>query len=145
MNVLVAGSAGLVRSALVRVLSDGGHIVDRLVRSPPGDEGGGGRWDPEAGILDPGALGGHEAVVHLAGENIAGAPWTPERKARTRDSRVTGPRLLCESLHRLERPSATLVCASAVGYYGDRGNEVLREESPPGKGFLAEVCREWEE
>ena len=145
MKVLVTGSTGLVGSALLRVLSDGGHIVDRLVRSSPGDEGGGGRWDPEAGILDPVELGGHEAVVHLAGENIAGAPWTPERKARIRDSRVNGTRLLCESLHRLERPSATLVCASAVGYYGDRGNEVLREESPPGKGFLAGVCREWEE
>src|SRR3990172_4505390 len=145
MKVLVTGSTGLVGSALLRVLSDGGHIVDRLVRSSSVEEGGRGRGDPAGGILDPGGLGENEAVVHRAGENIAGAPWTPERKAGIRDSRVNGPRLLCESLHRLERPPETLVCASAVGYYGDRGNEVLREESPPGKGFLAGVCREGEE
>ena len=87
MNVLVTGSTGLVGSALVRVLSDGGHIVDLLVRSSPGEEGGRGRWDPEAGILDPVELGGHEAVVHRAGENIAGLAWTPERKATIKDRR----------------------------------------------------------
>jgi uncharacterized protein (TIGR01777 family) len=146
MNVLVTGSTGLVGSALVRELSGREHDVMRLVR--PSTEGGGkgeARWDPESGILSLDKSRGMDAVVHLAGENIAGHAWTPERKATIKDSRVKGTRLLCEALLRLERPPGTLVCASATGYYGDRGDEVLREESPPGEGFLAGVCREWEE
>ncbi len=86
-----------------------------------------------------------DAVVHLAGENISAGRWTDARKARIRDSRVQGTRLLCESLVGLSQPPKVLVCASAVGYYGDRKDEVLTEESTPGAGFLAEVCREWEE
>ena len=146
MNVLITGSTGLVGSALVRELSDRGHDVTRLVR--PSTEGGGtgeARWDPESGIVSLGKGRRMDAVVHLAGENITGLAWTPERKATIRESRIKGTRLLCEALLRLERPPGTLVCASAAGYYGDRGDEVLREESPPGKGFLAGVCREWEE
>jgi hypothetical protein len=85
-----------------------------------------------------------DAVVHLAGENIAGGRWTAAQKARIRDSRVTGTRLLSESLPKLSRPPRVLVSASATGYYGNRGSEVLREESPPGTGFLSDVCREWE-
>ncbi len=145
MKALVTGSSGFIGEALVRNLADEGHIVVRLVRPSSEAETSGVRWDPVAGAVDVGGLEGFDAIVHLAGENIAGAPWTPERKARIRDSRVEGTRLLCESLHRLDRPPQTLVCASAIGYYGDRGREVLREESPPGKGFLAKVCREWEE
>jgi len=146
MNVLITGSTGLVGSALVRELSDRGHDVTRLVR--PSTEGGGtgeARWDPESGIVSLGKGRRMDAVVHLAGENITGLAWTPERKATIRGSRVKGTRLLCEALLRLERPPGTLVCASAAGYYGDRGDEVLREESPSGNGFLAGVCREWEE
>ena len=146
MKVLVSGSTGLIGSALVGELSVGGDIVTRLLRSSPKEKKGGtAHWDPGTGTVDPEGLGGHDAVVHLAGENIAGTPWSPERKKRIRDSRVAGTRLLCESLLRLERLPNTLVCASATGIYGDRGEEVLREESKPGKGFLAEVCRDWEE
>ena len=145
MKVLVSGSRGLIGSAIVRDLAGEGHIVTRLVRSSPGTGGDAAIWNPEKGTVDCNGLTGHDAVVHLAGENIAGSSWTPKRKALIRDSRVRGTRLLCESLLRLERPPNTLVCASATGYYGDRGSEILREDSPPGKGFLSEVCREWEE
>jgi uncharacterized protein (TIGR01777 family) len=146
MKVIVSGSSGLVGSALVRELSAGGDIVTRLQRSVPKEkEGKAVHWDPVNGTVDIAGLEGQDAVVHLAGENIAGAPWSPERKKTIRDSRIVGTRFLCESLLRLERPPDTLVCASATGYYGDRGEEVLREESGAGKGFLAEVCRDWEE
>ncbi len=144
MKVLVSGSTGLIGSALVRGLSADGHAITPVVRPSAKGRPDGVLWDPEAGTLDINGLEGHDAVVHLAGENIAGDRWTPERKARIRDSRVGGTRLLCDSLRRLDRPPRVLVCASATGYYGNRGREVLREESPPGEGFLAEVCREWE-
>ncbi len=144
MKVLVTGSSGFIGSALVRSLTGEGHVVIRLVRSSSEAETSVVRWDPERGAVDVGRLEGYDAVVHMAGENIAGASWTPERKARIRDSRVGGTRLLCDSLRRLDRPPRVLVSASATGYYGDRGDAVLREESLPGKGFLADVCREWE-
>jgi uncharacterized protein (TIGR01777 family) len=145
VKVLVSGSRGLIGSALVRDLADEGHIVTRLVRPSSKTGGDAAIWDPEKGTVDLGGLEGHDAVVHLAGENIAGSSWTAKRKALIRDSRVRGTQLLCETLSRLERRPAVLVCASATGYYGDRGSEILREDSPPGKGFLSEVCREWEE
>ncbi len=146
MKVLVSGSSGMVGSALAGDLSARGDIVTRLLRSSPeGKRDGTAYWDPGTGTVHPEGLGGHDAVVHLAGENIAGGMWSPERKNRIRTSRIEGTRLLCKSLLRLERPPDTLVCASATGYYGDRGEEVLREESGPGDGFLAEVCRDWEE
>ena len=101
-------------------------------------------WDPMAGKLNPTALEGIDAVVHLAGENIAARRWTAKQKARIRESRVTGTRLLAESLARVARPPKVLICASAIGYYGNRGDERLDEESSSGNDFLAEVCREWE-
>jgi uncharacterized protein (TIGR01777 family) len=143
MRVLVTGSTGLIGSALVPFLRAAGHDVIRLARVPLRAEEKVVLWDPEAGKIEPSELEGIEAVVHLAGENIAGR-WTAEKKARIRDSRVRGTRLLCEALARLERPPAVLVSASAIGYYGDRGTEILREESPPGRGFLAEVAAQWE-
>lgn len=143
MNILVTGSTGLIGSALVSFLRAGGHQVVRLARAPLRTEEKVVLWDPEAGRLDPSELEGLEAVVHLAGESIAGR-WTPEKKARIRNSRVRGTQLLAETLARLERPPAVLVSASAIGYYGDRGDEILREESPPGRGFLADVAQAWE-
>ncbi len=144
MKVLVTGASGFVGSALVPFLTNEGHFVVRLVRSAPAPGRSEVRWDPERGTIDLDALEGLDAAVHLAGESIAAFPWTAEGKRRIRESRVGGTRLLCESFSRLDRPPKTFVCASAVGYYGDRGNEVLREDSPPGTGFLAQVCREWE-
>jgi uncharacterized protein (TIGR01777 family) len=143
MHVVVTGSRGLVGSALVPFLTTGGHRVTRLVRGVPGgpDEIG---WEPSRGLSDASFLEGADAAVHLAGENIAAGRWTPARKAEIRRSRVEGTRRLCEALARLANPPKVLVSASAVGFYGDRGAEVLTEESPPGGGFLADVCREWE-
>ena len=144
MNVLVTGSSGLVGSALVTQLESDGHAVTRLVRSRRG--GGEARvlWDPEAGTIDSASLEGLDAVVHLAGESIAAGRWTAARKARILESRVKGTRLLADALAGLQERPKVLISASAVGYYGDRGEESLREESASGSGFLAEVCRQWE-
>ena len=144
MRVAVSGSTGLVGSEVVASLSAAGHEVVRLVRRAPAPGEKAVRWDPEKGEIDAAGLEGLDAVVHLAGENIASGRWNAARKAAIRDSRVNGTRLLCDALAGLARPPKTLVCASAIGYYGDRGEELLTEESPPGTGFLAEVCREWE-
>lgn len=141
MKVLVTGSTGFIGSALVTALTGAGHQVTRLVRKPAG--AGEVRWDPASSVIDAGGLEGHDAVVHLAGENIAGR-WTPAKKQRIRSSRVDGTRLLAEALAKLSRRPHALVCASAIGYYGDRGEEKLREDSSPGKGFLAETCVAWE-
>ncbi|MFN0056312.1 MAG: TIGR01777 family oxidoreductase [Planctomycetales bacterium] len=145
MRVLVSGSTGLVGTALIPLLTTAGHEVVRLVRSrakTPSKEMV--QWDPEANYVDAAELEGLDAIVHLAGEPIAAGRWNPERKRRIRESRIRGTRLLCETLSHLARPPQTLVCASAIGVYGDRGDEVLTESSSPGSGFLAEVCRDWE-
>ena len=141
MKIGVSGSTGLVGSALVPFLTTSGHQVVRLVRSKPNP--GEVYWSPGEGRLDASGLEGLEAVVHLAGENITGR-WTPAKKARIRESRVQGTQLLAGTLAELAQPPKVLVCASAIGYYGDRGEEVLREASPPGSNFLAEVCQAWE-
>jgi uncharacterized protein (TIGR01777 family) len=144
MQILITGSRGLVGSALIPALGAEGHRVVRLVRTKPATEKDCLHWDPAAGILDATSFEGIDGVVHLAGENIAGGRWTVERKERIRDSRVRGTRLLAERLAELARPPKVLVSASAVGYYGDRGNETLTEASPPGSNYLARVCHEWE-
>ena len=144
MKVLISGSTGLIGSALIPVLNDAGHDVVRLVRSAPKSDGSEVHWDPESDRIDSDGLEGMDAVVHLAGENIGSARWSPEKKARIFDSRVKGTRLLCESLANLARPPQVLVCASAIGYYGNRAAETVNEESTSGSGFLAEVCVEWE-
>ena len=144
MKVLITGSTGLLGSALVSSLARDGHEVVRLARSAHPKLENVIAWDPEAGLLDAAALEGMGAVVHLAGENIGAGRWTAERKRRILESRMKGTKLLAESLTRLARPPRCLVSASAVGFYGDRGQEILREDSPAGTGFLPEVCTGWE-
>ncbi|MCZ6779656.1 MAG: TIGR01777 family oxidoreductase [Acidobacteriota bacterium] len=144
MKILVTGSTGLIGSALVSSLTSSDHTVRRLLRPPRQAVGSDAVWDPAAGTLDQQALEGIDAVVHLAGENIAGGRWTSRRKARIRDSRVNGTRLLSETLSRLPRPPSVWVSASAIGYYGNRGDTSLNEGSPAGSGFLSDVCRDWE-
>lgn len=142
MDVVVSGATGLVGSALSKELEDKGHKVIVLSRSKPSSDDTI-RWDPSRGQIDASRLEGVDAVVHLAGENIVGR-WTPEKKRRIRDSRVQGTRLLAETIAGLSEKPRAMVCASAIGYYGDRGNELLREESEPGGAFLSEVVKEWE-
>ena len=145
MKVLISGSTGLIGSALISALvTNAGHDVVRLVRSAPKSDGSEVYWDPESERIDTVGLEGMDAVVHLAGENIGSGRWTRNKKARIFDSRVKGTRLLCESLANLNHPPQVLVCASAIGYYGSRGAEVMNEGSASGTGFLADVCREWE-
>jgi hypothetical protein len=144
MRVVVSGSSGLVGSALVEALTKEGHEVWSLVRRTPREGAREIQWNPLKGVDDVSALEGADAVVHLAGENIAEGRWTDEKKARIRESRVAGTRVLSEALARLQRPPQSFLCASAIGFYGDRGAEVLTEESAAGEGFLPEVCREWE-
>jgi uncharacterized protein len=147
MKVLVTGSSGLIGLALIPSLAAGGHQVIRLVRPKSSSSLSGVsevRWDPAEGKIESSGLESLDAVVHLAGENIAAGRWTAEQKAKIRDSRIKGTELLCSTLARLARPPKVLVSASAIGYYGDRGAESLREESPSGSGFLAEVSRQWE-
>lgn len=144
---LVSGSTGLVGSALTAFLSTGGHRVTRLVRGAANGGSGPGRavsWDPAGGRLDPEAVSGHDVVVHLAGAGIADRRWTPERKALIRDSRVGGTGLLARTLAAAPSPPEVLVCASAVGFYGDRGEVELDEGSAGGSGFLADTARAWE-
>ncbi len=143
MDVLVSGATGLIGSALIPALRDGGRRVRRLTRSGDSAEDAV-LWDPSAGTIDADRLAGVDAVVHLAGESIAQGRWTVAKKARIRDSRVKGTRLLAETLAGLPTPPGVMISVSATGYYGDRGNELLTEESAPGNNFLAGVGREWE-
>src|SRR2546426_59234 len=144
MKTVVSGASGFIGSALVPFLTGNGYQVARLVRSKPEPGGKDIHWDPSAGTIDVPALEGCEAAVHLAGENIAEGRWTSEKKARIKNSRVEGTHLLAEALSELKSKPKVLVCASAVGFYGNRGAEIVREDSAPGSGFLAEVCQEWE-
>jgi uncharacterized protein len=141
LKILVSGSSGLIGGTLVSALRAGGHDVKRLVRgqatSPDQIS-----WNP-AEPLSPESVSGFDAVVHLAGESIVGR-WTEAKKRRIRESRIPATQHLAAALAKAQPRPRVFVCSSAVGYYGDRGDEILREDSPSGKGFAAELCRQWE-
>lgn len=144
MKILVSGSNGLVGTALIKSLSSKGHTISRLVRKTPSPDSLNIEWHPNRGTIQAEKLSGFDAVVHLAGESIASGRWTPEKKRRIRDSRINGTQLLSEALAQSPQPPKVLVSASAVGFYGDRADEVLTEQSSPGDDFLSEVCVQWE-
>ena len=154
-RILISGSHGLIGSSLIPLLTSiGRHKISRLVRKvnnnnmdllPETNKEDKKTifWDPQYNKLDPYELEGFDIIIHLAGENIFGR-WTDTKKQRIFDSRVGSTKLLSESLTKLSHPPSLLICASAIGYYGDRPNEYLTEDSNPGKGFLSEVCQKWE-
>jgi uncharacterized protein (TIGR01777 family) len=144
LNVAVSGASGLIGRNLTAFLSTGGHRVCRLVRRQPQPGAGEIYWNPRFGELDAADLAGLDAVVHLSGRSIAAWRWTPGLKREMEYSRVASTHLLCETLARMPDPPRTVVCASGIGYYGDRGNETVDEDSAPGNGFVAELCQRWE-
>jgi len=143
VRVAISGSTGLVGSALIAKCEAEGHECRRIVRrdSPNKTDI---YWDPASGSMHSENLSEVDAVVHLAGDNIAEGRWNAAKKNRIRFSRVDGTRLLCESLAQMDAPPDTLIAASAIGYYGSRGDEICNEENIPGSDFLADVCVEWE-
>jgi uncharacterized protein (TIGR01777 family) len=141
--IALAGASGTIGVALGRALAERGWRVVPLVRGTP-TASGAIHWDPMRAEIDARALEGFDAVVHLGGEPIANGRWTPERKRVIRDSRTRSTELLARTIAGLATPPGVFLCASAVGYYGDRGDVWVDESSAPGEGFLAEVCRAWE-
>jgi uncharacterized protein (TIGR01777 family) len=151
MKIIITGASGLIGSALIpRLLADG-HDVTRFVRDAAATrttaESRGVRsvgWNIDKEIINDAEIAAHDAVIHLAGEPVAEGRWTTEKKQRIRDSRVTGTRLIANSIARVEARPRVFISASAIGFYGNRGDEILDEQSAPGADFLAGVCREWE-
>ena len=143
MKIAIAGASGLVGKALIPALESEDAQITRLVRAAP--KAGEIEWHPNQDEISPQVLEGFDVFINLAGENIAGGRWTDEQKRRIRDSRVNGTHLLSEAIAKLAKKPKVFVCASATGIYGDRGDDVLDEQSESGGGFLAGVCREWEQ
>lgn len=143
MKIAIAGSSGLVGSALIPILQSDGNQITRLVRSSP--KPGEIEWHPNQDEVNPHRLEGFETIINLAGENIAGGRWTDEQKRKIRVSRINGTHLLSESIAKMTSKPGAFICASATGIYGDRDDETLDEQSESGGGFLAGVCREWEQ
>jgi uncharacterized protein (TIGR01777 family) len=144
MKILISGSSGLVGTAFAAAARREGHTVARLVR-PGGSTGAGDvLWDPMAATVDVAAMECADAVVHLSGSNVAEGRWTPRRKATLRGSRIATTRVLVDTLAQLRQKPRVFLCASATGYYGDRGDEILTEASEPGTDFLSLLVRDWE-
>jgi uncharacterized protein (TIGR01777 family) len=144
MKVLISGGSGLVGAALTESLRSEGHTVARLVRPDGAASAGDIRWDPASGFVNLDAMEAADAVVNLNGASIGGGRWTPARKKILRASRVDSTRFLVESLERLKQKPRVFISASAIGYYGNRGDEILTESSASGNEFLAALCRDWE-
>lgn len=144
MKILIGGAHGLVGTALIKSLETEGHEIFRLVRHAPTSKTEV-EWSPDRYSIALACIEGFDAVVNLAGESIAEGRWTDDKKRRIRESRVKGTKLLGDALANLAVPPKTLVCASAIGYYGNRGDELLTETSAAGDDFLAKVCAEWED
>ena len=144
MKVAITGSSGLIGTALTTSLLADGHSVVRMLRNSAGSDGTTLHWDPARGELDPKGLEGVDAVVHLAGAGILDKRWTDARKKELLDSRVLSTSLLADTLASMGSPPPTFLSGSAIGWYGERGNEVCTEISKPGDDFLAELCRAWE-
>ena len=150
MRILVSGSSGFLGTFLIRPTRKQGHTISPLVRPgtttshplSPGEQIV--RWAPLDGTFDSAAAEDHDALVHLAGASIAGGRWNRSRKALLRTSRIDSTRHLMGALSKLQRPPRVVVAASAIGYYGNRGDEILTEASTPGNDFLAKLCLEWE-
>lgn len=142
MRIAIAGASGLIGAAVSPELETEGHVVVRLVRSAP--RVGEIEWHPNQDSIDTAKLEGFDALINLAGENVAEGRWTEEKKKKIHDSRVHGTHLLSEAIAKLINKPRVFLCASATGIYGDRGDEALDEQSESGGGFLAGVCREWE-
>jgi uncharacterized protein (TIGR01777 family) len=143
MRILMAGSSGFLGSSLVRALTSSGHQVLRLVRREPTtpDET---RWDPAGGQIDPTAVESAAAVINLSGANVGGKRWTDAYKREIRDSRLTATATLANAIAAAATKPEVLLNSSAVGYYGDTGDRAVDEQSPPGTGFLPDLCRDWE-
>lgn len=144
MRILIAGGSGFIGRPLHRCLAESGHHVQRLIRPPRSPREHEFVWEPSEGRIDPAALHDVDAVINLAGEPIAAARWNEAVKDRIARSRLQSTELLVSTIASVQPSPRVFVSASAVGFYGDRGDEVLTEESPPGCGFLADVCRQWE-
>lgn len=144
MNIVISGSSGLIGSALTTYFRNQGYIVKRLVRKKGGLAHDEISWDPEIGTIDSEMLERSDAWINLAGENIAHGRWNEVKKKKILNSRVKSTQLLSKTLKNLKNPPSVWVNASATGYYGNRGDDLLNEQSSPGTSFLAEVCQEWE-
>ena len=145
LKIAITGASGMIGTALTTFLSCAGNQVQALVRRRPRLESSEIYWDPYRKELDKTSIESVDVVIHLAGENIAAGRWTPRRKEEIRRSRVEGTRFLAETLAALKYPPKVLLVSSAIGFYGNRGDETLTEDSPPGTGFLSETCQAWEE
>lgn len=144
MKIAVTGSHGLIGEALCKHLTGQGHTVARIIRASNSTNGDI-RWNLANASIESDKLNDVDAVIHLAGENIASHRWTSEQKQKIKESRIRGTKLLAETICGLEKKPEVVVSGSAIGFYGDRGSETLTESSNVGSGFLADVCREWEE